>query len=548
MSTQKLFNVLITALLFGNCLSTVAFGQSTGNIKHVLLISVDGMHAIDFSNCSKGIKEVNGGEEYCPHLASLAHHGVNYLSASSSKPSDSFPGLTALVTGGTPRSTGAFYDVSYDRSLSPPAQTTPYGIVGGASLCPSVIGTQVGNDEQIDINLNSITAGGGINPDYLPRDPKRGCKPVYPHEFIRVNTVFNVVKEAGGYTAWSDKHQSYELTKGPGGNGVDDFFAPEINSPVVPLNFPGYDVAGCHTIPDPTSTADWTKSFQNIQCYDTLKVQAILNEINGRTHDGTQSAPVPAVFGMNFQAVSIGQKLNEKSLGIKGGYLDALGTPSPALLGEIKFVDESIGRMVEELQEKGLFENTLIVVSAKHGQSPIDPNRLLRIPADNPALLLPSAVLSPAGIGPGFPVVQALEDDIAVIWLADQSQTRADVLSLSASLATVGGGEVFGLGTMDLLFNSASSDPRTPDIIVMPDIGVVYTGGTGKLEEHGGFAHDDTNVVMLLANPGWSHKTFKDSVETRQVAPTILKALGLDPDKLKAVRQEGTEVLPGLPF
>lgn len=98
MSTQKLFNVLITALLFGNCLSTVAFGQSTGNIKHVLLISVDGMHAIDFSNCSKGIKEVNGGEEYCPHLASLAHHGVNYLSASSSKPSDSFPGLTALVT------------------------------------------------------------------------------------------------------------------------------------------------------------------------------------------------------------------------------------------------------------------------------------------------------------------------------------------------------------------------------------------------------------------------------------------------------------------
>ena len=77
---------------------------------------------------------------------------------------------------------------------------------------------------------------------------------------------------------------------------------------------------------------------------------------------------------------------------------------------------------------------------------------------------------------------------------------------------------------------------------------MVYTGGTGKLEEHGGFAHDDTNVVMLLANPGWSHKTFKDSVETRQVAPTILKALGLDPDKLKAVRQEGTEVLPGLPF
>ncbi len=548
MPVRTFFNFLAITVMAATFLSSAAFAESNSDIKHVLLISVDGMHAIDFTNCSKGVKEINGGEEYCPHLASLSQHGVNYLSASASKPSDSFPGLTALVTGATPRSTGAFYDVSYDRSLSPPSQTTPYGIVGGPSLCPSVVGTQVGNDEEIDVNLNSVTAGEGINPDYLPRDPKQGCKPIYPHEFIRVNTIFNVVKDAGGYTAWTDKHQSYELTKGPDGKGVDDFFAPEINSPVVPLNSPGYDVAGCRSVPDPTATGDWTKSFQNIQCYDKLKVQAILNQINGKTHDGGKSAPVPAVFKMNFQAVSVGQKLNEASIGVTGGYLDALATPSPALLGEIKFVDESIGRMIEELKEKGLFDSTLIVISAKHGQSPIDPHRLLRIPADNPALMPPSALLSPAGVGPGFPVALALEDDISVIWLSDQSQTKADILALSAALGTTGGGEVFGLRTTDLLFNSASSDPRTPDIIVNPNVGVVYTGGTGKVAEHGGFAHDDRNVVMLLSNPNWSRHTFKDSVETRQVAPTILKALGLDPDKLKAVRQEGTEVLPGLPF
>ena len=33
-------------------------------IKHVLLISVDGMHSIDFQNCSKGIAGVNSGEPY----------------------------------------------------------------------------------------------------------------------------------------------------------------------------------------------------------------------------------------------------------------------------------------------------------------------------------------------------------------------------------------------------------------------------------------------------------------------------------------------------
>ena len=101
------------------------------------------------------------------------------------------------MTGATPRSTGAFYDVSYDRSLSPPAKTTPYGIIGGKALCPSVVGTQVGLDEEIDINYQKLDAGGGINPDYLPRDPKNNCQPVYPHSYIRVNTIFNVIHNAG---------------------------------------------------------------------------------------------------------------------------------------------------------------------------------------------------------------------------------------------------------------------------------------------------------------------------------------------------------------
>jgi hypothetical protein len=154
-----------------------------GPIKHVLLISIDGMHALDFANCAQGI---GGAPGYCPNLAGLAEHGVTYTQTSTSRPSDSFPGHTALVTGGSPRSTGAFYDVSYDRSLSPPRATTPLGIVCGPTLCSSVVGTQVGFDEEIDVDLTKIDAGGGINPDFLPRDPKNGCAPVYPHRFIRV--------------------------------------------------------------------------------------------------------------------------------------------------------------------------------------------------------------------------------------------------------------------------------------------------------------------------------------------------------------------------
>src|ERR1700730_4143901 len=332
-------------------------GFGEGGIRHVLLISIDGMHSVDFANCTAG--------SYCPSLAELAETGANFTLAQTSKPSDSFPGLTALVTGGSPRSTGAFYDVSYDRSLSPPRKTTPYGLVGGAGLCPSGVGTQIGCDEEIDIDLTRVDAGGGINPDFLPRDPKNACAPVYPHQFIRVNTLFEVVKAAGGYTAWTDKPQSYELVNGRSGHGVDDFFAPEINS--IPVALPQVNLLACSPLPDQTAVSAsnaWTDSFANIKCYDSLKVQAILNQIDGMNHDRSQLRQVPTVFGMNFQAVSVGQKLNEKSIGVTGGYQDAIGTPSPALLDEIRFVDMTIGKMWAELKRRDLYKSTAITISA----------------------------------------------------------------------------------------------------------------------------------------------------------------------------------------
>jgi hypothetical protein len=403
-SSPRFFHLGWFVLVLMSLSPARSLAQSSSKIQHVLLISIDGMHSLDFANCARGVPAF-GNQPYCPHLAALSATGVHYLQALTPKPSDSFPGMVAQITGGTPRSAGVFYDVSYDRALSPPARTTPYGIVGGAKLCPSVVGTQVGFDEEIDYNLQKLDSGkangssgiNGINPDYLPRNPKNGCSPVYPHSFLRVNTIFNVVKNAGGRTAWSDKHPSYDLTNGPSGDGVDDLWSPEINSIPVPLS----QVPGCKPLPDPgaaTSSNAWTDSFQNIQCYDTLKVQAVLNWIDGKSHDGSAAAAVPNIFGMNFQAVSVGQKLVEKSLGETGGYTDALGTPSEGLFSEIQYVDEAIGTFVAELKKQDLFDSTLIIVSAKHGQSAIDPNRVLRIPADAPSDQPPSQIVSPAGV------------------------------------------------------------------------------------------------------------------------------------------------------
>jgi len=553
-SERRFLPLGLVALAFACLFSLPAAAQGTSKIQHVLLISVDGMHSLDFANCAKGVP-LYGNLPYCPHLASLSATGVHYLQAMTPKPSDSFPGLVAQITGGTSRSAGMYYDVSYDRALSPPKKTTPYGIVGGPKLCPSVIGTQVGFDEEIDYNYLKLDSGkpdgssgiNGINPDYLPRDPKNGCAPVYPHSFIRANTIFNVVKNSGGYTAWSDKHPSYDFTNGPSGDGVIDLWSPEINSIPVPLS----TVPGCNPLPDPGAAQPsnaWTDSFQNIRCYDQFKVQAVLNWINGKTHDGSSTAPVPTVFGMNFQAVSVGEKLVEKSLGLTGGYVDAIGTPSTSLFDEIQYVDGAIGQMVTELNKQGLLDSTLIIVSAKHGQSPIDPNRVLRIPADAPSDQPPSQILSPGGVGPGLPVAQADEDDVSLIWLSDQSQTASSVATLSANEDLFGQGEIFAGTSLMLQFNNPLTDSRTPDIIVAPNVGVVYTGGTSKVAEHGGFAYDDRNVMLIVSNPKYKASTFLNQVETRQIAPTIIKALGLDPNLLSAVKSEHTETLPGLPF
>jgi len=95
------------------------------------------------------------------------------------------------------------------------------------------------------------------------------------------------------------------------------------------------------------------------------------------------------------------------------------------------------------------------------------------------------------------------------------------------------------------MFNAPGLPPNDPPtIIVQPDVGVIYTGHK-KQEEQGGFAHDDTNVRMLVSNPSFEASTVTSFVETAQ-APAILQALGLDPGSLDAVQKEGTPVLPGL--
>src|SRR5215831_11646385 len=196
---RKVPTVLLATLVL--ILPSFAKKPPESRIRHVLLISVDGLHALDVANYVQSNPK--------SALAELAGHGLTYSNARTPANSDSFPGLLALVTGGSPISHGLFYDVSYDRTLFDPTNTT----------CSGKPGNTIVFDETIDVYNSAGVSLNVIDPTKLPRglDKHGNCVPVYPHNAIRSNTIFEVVKAAGRHTAWADKHPAYDLVNGPSG-------------------------------------------------------------------------------------------------------------------------------------------------------------------------------------------------------------------------------------------------------------------------------------------------------------------------------------------
>ncbi|WP_330297304.1 alkaline phosphatase family protein [Streptomyces sp. NBC_00503] len=516
--------------------------------QHVLLVSVDGLHQSDLAWYTAGHPQ--------SALARLVGSGVQYTAARTTTPSDSFPGMIAQVTGGGPGTTGVYYDDSYDASLLP----------AGTTDCKAAKpGAEVDLTENLDRNPAALDAGQGLaglpgsilamtgrpaallDPAKLPVDPKT-CKPLAPHAYLRVNTVFEVARQAGLRTAWSDKHAAYDILNGPSGEGIQDLFTPEINSKAAP-DFP--------------AASDWTKDNLATQQYDGYKVKAVLNQIDGYDHGRTRRTGTPAVFGLNLQSVSTAQKL-PKSNGLQGGYA-AKGVPGPLLAKSLDFVNDQIGALTAEIRAQHLEGSTTVILSAKHGQSPADPAALTRISAD-PLVAGLNAAWKKArpttadGSATGDLVAHTVADDGLLLWLNDRSAAAArfaeeyllaqngagtDIDGKSKAFTASGLTGVHAGAEAARYYGAETGDARVPDLVGIARYGVVYTGGTGKIAEHGGSAADDLDVPLIVSGASAPHGVRVSApVQTKQIAPTILNLLGLDPRSLQAVRQEHTRVLP----
>jgi hypothetical protein len=266
---------------------------------------------------------------------------------------------------------------------------------------------------------------------------------------------------------------------------------------------------------------------------------------------------------MNFQTVSTAQKL-PVSEGLAGGYT-ANGTPGPLLSRALDYINDQVAMMRAGLARAGLTGSTTIVLSAKHGQSPIDGAALRRV--DDGAIIDQlDAAWKTTHPSAAALVAFAVDDDGMLMWLTDHSagalafarqfllthNAPANTITdpkgtFSTTVAASGLTQVYTGKAADALVRAANGDTHTPDLIGIAQHGVVYTGGVAKIAEHGGAAADDRDVPLVVSGGGVSHGAVVGTpVQTTQIAPTILRLLGLEPNSLQAVRIDHTQVLPAL--
>ena len=447
-----------------------------------LLLSVDGLRAVDIANWVATH----------PHsaLAELSARGVTYTNAHTPM-ADPAAGLVALTTGGTPISTGIISSDGFDHALSP-----------AGSNCRTV-------GEPLDLEI-SYGANGVFDSANAPLDPQRGCTPLQPHNLLRVNTIFEVVREKIGRTAWAGASPATtDLLRGPSGHGLDDAC--------------GFQEAA-------SSTVDSTESAHD---GDESRVSIVLHWIDGQDCAGNTGVPVPTLFGMSFVLLAAAQAKDSI------GHTDVADTPSPSLTKGLDSVDAAIGRIMLELKAKRLYDSTWIIVTSPYGHSPMDHKQLrfvrLSLLSEAANAIQPDII---AHINGG---------DAAMVWLTNPAMAAAVVNAFSDRTVPLGIREIYTGARLTLTLNSPETDSRMPDIILEASPGVIW-GSDDKhvLAGHGGNSDSDTHVALLVSGALLTARRDPTYVPTTQLAPLLLRALGLEKFDLQALHKEHSPALPGI--
>ena len=449
----------------------------------ILLLNIEGMHALDLALWVAG--HPNSA------LAELSRRGVTYTNAHVPW-ADPAVGLVAVVTGGSPRSTGIVTMDGYDRSLSPPR--SPCGSTG-----PS-------DGAAIPLDAATADAGDGRAMWRAPLDPRRGCAPVAPHALLRVNTLFEIVHAQGGRSAWAgDSAAITDLLRGPSGQGLDE----------------ACDVSG------PTGIVVGTVPYEARQ--DASRVDALLKWIGGKDCSG-HAATVPEIFGATLTEFDAAER------DAVSAYQSYDGSPSTTVTEALATTDGQILRILAELKMNHLYDTTWIVVTSAFGEGAISPRRAKSVDAASLAAAANSAEQDV--------VVHVAAEGTAMLWLRDRAKTDEVVAALGKRADALGIASVATGAELTLTMNAPAGDPRMPDVVIEPRESIWYMVRGSHIDA--GDREVEMHVPLLISGVQFTGRVDKTWVPATQLAPLLMRALGMDKFDLDALHHEHTPALPGI--
>lgn len=344
-----------------------------------------------------------------------------------------------------------------------------------------------------------------LSPPILPRDPEHNCAELTPHTLVKVNSIFDLVHASGGRTAWAADNAAYaDLLRGPSGNALDDVFVPA---------------------PSPNLKS----LIESAKFADEARVAALLRWINGRAE------VVPRLFGISLMSLDAAQRSFQTQTDHTG--LTGIAVDS-AVQQAFERIDKQLGLIVAELKKIGLDDSTWIVVTAAHG----------RVASDTtPHLIDPSRIQAVAQLPAHKDLALVTADTVGLVWLKRRSTLTAVLQSYRAQMPELGIGEIYSGEKLRLIMNSADEDSRMPDLILQPQAGVIWMrkGDEGP-KMHGGFSDEQNHVALLVSGRQLTGRVDKTPVPTTQIAPLILRILGMEKMDLRALHQEHTPALPGI--
>lgn len=332
----------------------------------------------------------------------------------------------------------------------------------------------------------------------MPHDPAHDCAELQPHKLVRVNSIFDLVHAAGGRTAWADERTAYaDLLRGSSGTSLDEVFVPEI--------------------PDAESLID------SARIGDEARVRAVLRWIDNTQTEG------PRLFGVALMSLDAAQRTASSSS-------DGGTKQIQAAFGQ---VDRLIGKITGELEKSGLNNSTWIIVTARHGHAPTHEQVFRQVD--------PTRIQAIARVAAHGELARVTADTVGIVWLKHPAATVAVLKAYRAKMTETGIGEIYSSEKLRLIMNTSEEDSRMPDIVLEPQTGVIWMHrGEDQPVGHGGFSDDQNHVALLVSGRQLQGRMDKTPVPITQIAPLILRILGMEKMDLKALHQEHTPALPGI--